>query len=275
MTGRGSPSSHTVFFQDLKTWSEIKLRILTKYSDAYQRIRGSTSGKLYYVDGFAGAGWYGDQVSEGKEGSPVRLAKLAQQIADSSKPYRLICLNCEVDHQNFSRLQQALAGFDKEIVHNYSGSFETHLPDILKEIGRWPAVFFLDPFGPSPINLVNLHPILNRPDTELLLNLNTPSLRRIAGFADSQSNQRNAKLRIVSQVLGDDPTDPKPEWLDTWHRIAPIEWEKWAAATYIKRLQARSDYLRYALAYPIRETFRSNPKYYLVFATRSFKASRS
>ena len=44
------------------------------------------------------------------------------------------------------------------------------------------------------------------------------------------------------------------------------------AATYKERLRGRSAHLGYALAYPIRETFRSNPKYYLVFATRSMKA---
>jgi len=162
MVGNKRTPQQAAFFQDLKVWSEIKLRILEKYVDAYHRIRGSRNAKLFYVDGFAGAGHYGDDPTERREGSPVLLAKVAQRIADSDKQYRLICINVERDPEFFADLQSALLSFDPALVRALPGSFEELLPAILKEIGVWPAVFFLDPFGPSPIKLPNLRPLLAR-----------------------------------------------------------------------------------------------------------------
>ena len=218
MVGKRAPQQ-AAFFQDLKAWSEIKLRILEKYLRAYLNKRGSANPTLYYVDGFAGTGHYGDEDSELKEGSPVLLAKLAQEIADSGKAYRLVCINVELDPENFKKLQRALSSFDPELVQARAGAFDTLLPDILRETGTSPAVFFLDPFGPSPIKLPDLQPLLIRSDTEFLVNLNTPYLRRLAGFEDSSSKQKNAKLRLVSQILGEDPDDPEPEWMQEWRAV--------------------------------------------------------
>jgi hypothetical protein len=40
------------FFDELRAWSKIKLRILTKYFDAYRRIRGASNRVLFYVPKF-------------------------------------------------------------------------------------------------------------------------------------------------------------------------------------------------------------------------------
>jgi len=95
----------------------------------------------------------------------------------------------------------------------------------------------------------------------------------MAGFEDSEKKERDAKLRVVSAVLGEDPQDPEPEWLRAWRRIGdPVAWESWAVSSYTARLQSMSREIEHTVAYPIRETFRSSPKYFLVFATRSYKA---
>ncbi len=271
MNSGASLRTKTTFFDELQDWSEIKLRLLTKYFDAYQRIRGGSHPRIYYVDGFAGAGEYGDGPTR-REGSPVRLARLAQQIADTGKPYQLICINTEIDPDNCAKLERALAGSPPELVQVRCGAFADHLPAILGLIGSAPAVFFLDPFGVKPITLAQIEPLLRRQDTELLLNVNTRRLRLMAGFEDSTSKDRAAKLRLVSEVLGEDPAAASPEWLREWQRLGdPIHWETWAASTYAGRLLERSPHLRYALSYAVRETYRANPKYHLIFATRSDK----
>ncbi len=261
------------FFDGLKDWSEIKLRILTKYFRAYLYKRGSRNPKLFYVDGFAGTGRYGENEEEFKEGSPVRMAKFVQELADSPKPYQLVCINTEIDPERFAKLQESLLGFDPALVQARRGAFQEHLSDILDITRGAPGLFFLDPFGVRPIKLADLLPLLQRPDTELLLNLNTRELRRLAGFEDSNNKQAKAKLRLLNQVLGEHADDPAPEWLRTWRELQDgITWEGWAARAYMDRLLSESPYLQYAAAYPIRESYRGNPKYYLVFATRSVDA---
>lgn len=275
MAGRPRSPQQASFFDELKDWSEIKLRILEKYFDAYQRIRGGSQPAIYYIDGFAGAGYYGKNEDDQKEGSPIRLARLAQDCIIQQKSFRLTCLNFEVNPEWFAKLQIALNEFDANVVQATLGSFEQHLPHILATIGRSPAVLFLDPFGPSPLKLSNLQPFLQRQDTELLLNINTSSLRRMAGFEDSTtSSQRNAKLRLVSEILGENPDDPEPEWTRQFRMMDPVDWEYWAVERYMQRMQEISTHIRYTVAYPIREKYRSNPKYFLVFATRSIKAVR-
>ena len=70
------------FFDELKQWSEIKLRILTKYLDTYLRFRLGSHRRIYYVDGFAGTSpiregrgqWRGVTSSAGATGSGRRRA---------------------------------------------------------------------------------------------------------------------------------------------------------------------------------------------------------
>ena len=58
------------FFDNLRDHSEVKHRILASFLTPWAAKLGSTfrgrSGVIWYVDGFAGAGKYGD----GRDGSP-------------------------------------------------------------------------------------------------------------------------------------------------------------------------------------------------------------
>lgn len=259
------------FFDAQREWSKIKLRILTKYSDAYQKIRGSANRVIFYVDGFAGAGRYGED-ENGDEGSSLQMARFAQQIADSDKPYRLVCINVEQHPRNYARLQESLKGFDPDLVRTRFGDFAEHIPSILQETRGWPALFFLDPLGVKPVVLRTLRPVLARPDTEYLIVFMSKRLRMLAGFEDSRAKDPDAKLRLVTEVLGENRDDGNPQWLQQWRSLRNSEkWEEWAAMTYGRRLSAENPQLRYILTYPVRETFRSPPKYHLVFLTRSDK----
>lgn len=259
------------FFDEQREWSKIKLRILTKYVDAYQRFRGGTNRLIYYVDGFAGTGRYGKDDGRG-EGSPLQMARFAQQIADDGKPYRLVCISVEQNPRNFARLQESLKGFDPELVRTRFGDFADHIPGILEETRGWPGLFFLDPLGVKPVVLRTLRPVLARPDTEYLIVLMTRRLRMLAGFEDSASKDRDAKMRLVSEVLGENPDDRDRQWLRQWKSLGDsAKWEEWAAMAYGTRLSAENPQLRYILTYPVREGFRAAPKYYLVFVTRSDK----
>lgn len=259
------------FFDEIKIWSEIKLRIVEKYLEAYMNKRGRFNSVIYYVDGFAGAGYYGPDGMGRSEGSPIRAAKLAERISQTGKPNRLICLFVESKRNNYRQLCDALSQFSDAIAKPLFGSYRKQLPDILSMIGNRPAIFFLDPFGVKHITMSDMDPILGRRDTEVLVNFNTPRLRQLAGFEDSNAVGAEAKTALVSAVLGEDPNCEKPEWLQEWYRLNKngVPWERWAADNYAKSLVGRSRELKYAMIYPVRERLDSNAKYYLIFATRS------
>jgi three-Cys-motif partner protein len=261
------------FFDELRSWSRIKLRILEKYLRAYLNKRGSSKPTIYYLDGFAGQGYYGDEGQDAEDGSPLRIARLAQEIKDEAKPYRLICLNTELGKKRCGDLRKVLAGFDPELVQVYCGAFAGHLPRILGIMGRAPAVCFLDPCGVVGISPAELQPLLERRDTEILLNLSTPTLHRLAGFANSTAKEAPGKVAQLSHILGDDPGDPLPEWLHMRNTLSSSdEWEEWAVQRYLELMRKAGPHLKYGLAYPVRPKHGGGVKYYLVFATRSMDA---
>jgi hypothetical protein len=132
-----------------------------------------------------------------------------------------------------------------------------------------PSVCFLDPFGVDGISPGDLHPHLQRPDTEFLLNLNTRALHRLAGSAESDAAAARAKVNLVSYVLGDDIRDPLPEWLHERNRLSTREWEAWVVQRYIDHLKGLSRDLVHGLSHAVRESHGSGAKYYLIFASRS------
>lgn len=260
------------FFDELRFWSRTKLRILEKYIDAYLRKRARFNPTIYYVDGFAGQGYYGQEGQALEEGSPLRMARFAQRIQDEGKPYRLICLNTELRKKRCQELQKALAGFDPELVQVFCGAFANQLPQFLKIMGTAPAVCFLDPFGVVGISVDDIRPLLVRPDTEILLNLSTPTLHRLAGFATSDAKDARGKFNQLSRTLGEDPRDDAPEWLVMRDRLSSDEWEEWAVNRYMELMQEASPYRKYGVAYPVREKLGGGVKYYLVFASRAMDA---
>ncbi len=259
------------FFDELYVWSEIKLRILEKYFTAYLRKRAGSNSRIYYIDGFAGTGTFGTGGTS-QDGSPVRLAKLGRSLAQDAGRAQLVCLNIEVDPQHFALLQSALSPFPPTLVQLREGTFSEHQKWTLQESAHHPALYFLDPFGPKAITMAQMAPLLKRPDTELLLNLNTPYLLRLAGFRNNpDSPGAQAKLRLLTQVLGDEIQNPA--WLAKLvESDESRDWDHWAAYRYAQSLIKNSPYLKYGVVYPVRETYRSNPKYYLVFASRHFDA---
>src|SRR5258708_6530590 len=94
------------YFDELKEWSERKLKLLEDYVTAASKIMGII-GQVYYIDGFAGEGIYDD----GSRGSPVRIAELAQCYQKEVKPYSLRCINIEESRKRFANLQAATVEF--------------------------------------------------------------------------------------------------------------------------------------------------------------------
>ena len=269
MTANRGASVSDHFFDELKGWSGSKLRVLEKYVDAYMRVRGRAQGCVYYIDGFAGAGEYKSGQND-LLGSPLRIERIARRISAQPTSGQLRCIFIELNSDYFHRLSLALQDSDPSYLQIRQGSFLSHLPDVLSSIGVGPAIFFIDPFGVKGITPAELRPILRRPDTEVFIIFFARRLRMLAGFEDSEAPDAAAKLRLVSRVLGEDPDDDNPEWLQEYRRLNnDLKWEQWAVSRYGARLLEESSQLKHVVSYPIREKLGASPKYYLTFATRS------
>jgi three-Cys-motif partner protein len=235
--------------------------------------------RLWIVDGFAGAGQYGPEAG-GAPGSPLVSARFAHQynVDNARSARRIQLINVERDPEVFARLQLTLAGFGP-LVTNLSGRFQDRLEDVLRTIGREPALFFVDAFGMESADIRLVESILqkrggNRAITELLIHFSDRTLQRVAGYlkpgARSATAERagQSKLRHMDAQLG-----------TTWWRGAftnpALETGEdrcdAAAEVYIQQLRKRG--IRYVHELRMRDTYDAGPRYRLIFTTRSAHGS--
>jgi len=260
------------FFDELRTWSETKLRILTKYVDAYLNKRGRFHARIVVVDGFAGREFYGDPADPSAEGSPIRIARLAVERKSQGKRGEIYQICCEENRSNYDELVEALIRYPQDSYRVYLGDFKNHLQEIFKLCGNSPAFFFLDPYGPTGVALNAIEPVLRRRDTEVLLNFNTRRLIMLAGNVDSTAKDAAQKVRLVSRILEGDADNT--EWIARGRQFNPngrngARWALQELERYKAKIRFLNPDLQYVVSYPVRESIGSEIKYHLVFATRS------
>ncbi len=187
-----------------------------------------------------------------------------------SNPITLKLINVEANRENHKKLCEVTESWVKRgIVTNERGRFGELIPKIITAIGDAPAFFFIDPYGPSPIHFDYLRPILTRrqPITELIINFDLDGLRRLADDLRAKTRTdigRKACDTIVgnvTRILGRD------RWMQFFatDRLSPTERQKVLLDDYMDSL---SGYGYHVVAYPIRDSMGSAPKYYLIYCTR-------
>lgn len=254
------------FFNSAQSWSKRKHRLLGKYLVPFSAKVGSLTPEIYCVDGFAGRGRYDD----GYEGSPLVMARIADDCAKWTHPVTLRLLNVESNRKNFASLSEVTQPWvTRGIVQNEMGQFGALVPNILSIIGETPALFFIDPYGPSPLHFDYLRPALERKQsiTELIINFDVDGLRRLAD--DIRANTKTEVGRkacdtivsLVTSILGRD------RWKQFFVRddLSAAQRQKFLLDDYMDSL---SHYGYHVAAYPIRDALRSAAKYYLIYCTR-------
>ena len=250
------------YFSELKEWSARKHELLIAYLKGFTRILGGATGLVYYVDGFAGPGLYGD----GQKGSPLIAAEYARSLI--GKHYTLNCINIELGQDLYNNLVQNTVSFHL-VTTNLCGSFADHIDDVIKRIGDRPTIFFIDPFGIKGIEWRHISKALTRPHiTELLVRVNQNDIERLAGFFDSGGQGAASKLDLLRELYG------LPN-LNLLEQVWKAEKGDGLAKLYMKRIDQEmtlSNKLVYVHKYPIR-AIEGSTKYYLVFATRHPKGA--
>ena len=257
------------FFSDLKDWSARKLIIIEKYVDGFSTILGSRFRELYYVDGFAGKGIY----EGGEKGSPVLIAELAQQYQNTNRPFSLHCINIERDHNNYLNLSAETKRFGN-IVKNYEGTFEENIEAILSQIKNIPTVFFIDPFGVKGTSWSFVEQVIARRDfTDIWIRFDHVTVRRLAGFYESNAKDAQGKLQALQSLFGINNDKELQEKLEAG--VTPQERIENAVRLYEEKIEdAYGKYARkgFSASYPI-ISLNGQRKYHLVFACSNPKAA--
>jgi three-Cys-motif partner protein len=179
-------------FLSYRRQTEVKHTILEKYLPAYFNILKTHHGKLFYIDAFAGKGYYWDESSgERFPGSPIRaLEALTKQAKIAA---RLTLYLSEKDPENFRDLDVAVRAF----IGTHAGvpaprllhaSFQQLIQHLEREIGgplaqRLPPTFlFVDPCGISGAPLKDIARIVSVEHCEAFVFFNMDGLRRTAGL---------------------------------------------------------------------------------------------
>jgi three-Cys-motif partner protein len=272
--------SEQFFFTRRRLTSKLKHLVLQGYVKEFAYHLGSVRRVVYYVDGFAGAGTYSDAAIR-EDGSPLLIAKLAQQIKTSSRPFDLRCLNVESNRRRFASLESATEPFRPNIVeNNYQASFVDVIPNILNRIADAPAFFFIDPFGTKDIAFNDLLPVFTRASTtEVLITLHTDGIAKKAGWF-ARENAKDPAVRAMARKFTahlaaalDVPLEQlRSGWLDTGEKGDTEAFENRVLRYYLRRLRSKRTRFKFAkpfrvLYYDPNELTEKPVCFHLVFAT--------
>jgi three-Cys-motif partner protein len=255
------------FFSDLKEWSRRKLSIIKKYLVGFSNILGRRSKEVYYVDGFAGRGMY----EGGEKGSPVLAAEASETFRQGNRPFSLLCINVEKDHESFMNLCDETARFGN-LVKNYDGLFEDNIDTILSQIQNHPAVFFIDDFGIKGTDWGAVEKVVARKDsTDIWIRFDYKTVRRLAGFYDSDAKEAQGKLNTLQSLFGISSKNLQARLEGN----TPEERINNALDLYIEQLEKTFDKFGkkgFAASYPI-ISIDGHRKYHLIFACAHPKAA--
>jgi len=248
------------FSSERMAWSEIKHKILSDYLSLLLGKVG-LGGRLYYVDGFAGAGRLGD----GSKGSPLYAAEIAAHPRQKSRIGVLKCINVEKNPKLFANLAKETAAFVADgLVTNLQGRFGEHLDSILDKLRDSPAIFFIDPFGTENADLSTIKRISSRPGkTEALIRYDDSRVKRVYSWGQTYKGDPNDRPRkTAAKMMG------RASLLTDKAGLRSLStndggWRNKTVQGYCDAVKAQRLF-RFALAYPVLNPTTKKHKYFLV-----------
>lgn len=266
--------SNEEFFASRRAAAAFKHGLLSRYPVVFAGKAGSiTSGRVVFLDGYAGAGRYED----GSPGSPLLFVRAARALAKLRRTVTAIFV--EQHPGRCAQLREALAEVDGAEVDYYTieGDLGVHLPGLLPVADGSALFAFLDPFG-TALDRQQLRSDLlgraGRAPTEVLLHFSISTvariggLLRVAGWEQRELDEPDRKtVANVDRFLGG-------QW---WHESfrAVANGEDLVTATkvalevaqqYCADLCAETGFR--SISMPVRPGPMQAPKYVLVLFTR-------
>ena len=184
-----------------------KHRVLRNYMDAWLPIMRSRSGRLLFIDGFAGPGEY----AGGEDGSPIiALKSLVDHSAREKMKGEIFFLFIEKELDRKVNLEKAIRPYSDNLpVNCYTRIFHATFLEKMTEFLDWfdirhrklpPAFVMIDPFGVSDIPMHLIRRILANPSTEVYISFMYEAINRFRSHPNFE--------RHLDDLFG------CPEWRD-------------------------------------------------------------
>lgn len=251
---------------DPKKWvidghTRAKHQILEKYLAAWFPILSAYSGRVLYIDGFAGRGRYDD----GSEGSPQRAMRtlIEHPILAKRSSCEFLFMFIEKNAENAAALEAELQALeDSGVVPDnvkwgvVNSSFDDQMQQLCDQMEAQgkrlaPTFAFIDPFGYTRFPMSLLAQIAKSPNTELFINFMVGFVQRFL----QRDGQEDAIEKLfgmpVDQVLAGMPS--------TEHRVEQL------VEVYMHALRENTGLQYLQRFYMINKT--GNVSYALVHAT--------
>lgn len=263
MVGGGGPSPMPEAYRG-REQAYVKHRLLEAYLEKLFLIVGMSAKQLgiqelAYVDCFAGP--WGDE-SESLDSTSIAislrvLSRCQDALHKHGASLTFRALYIEKDPGAFARLKRYLDGRTPDGIdaEPLEGDFIDLIPAILEWADRDTfAFFFIDPTQWRPVSVGVLKPLLERPQSEFLINFMYDFANRAVSMGDLR--------RQTTELLGEEPDVGE---------LHSLEREKALLGLYRRNLKrlvstqpqwpARSAYVR------VLDPVRNRPKYHLVYLT--------
>ncbi len=233
--------------------TQAKHDILRRYLSAWFPILGKNHERIFYIDGFCGPGRYQDE----EDGSPIIVLKEAAKQS-SLQNTKIIFFFIDERKDRIEQLENILKV--TPVPNNFHiypviATFENQFQYMLNKFGtsqKQPPTFaFIDPFGFSgvPFNLVSQ--LLEKPRTEVFINIMVDFANRFLTHPNDKTKQQIVDLFGTTEALD--------IAFGTGNRIEKLR------LLYQKQLQKHAKYVNYF------EMQGKNGRtiYYLFFATNN------
>jgi len=148
------------FFDEQSQQSQIKSAIVAKYFNAWSKVIISvqkkhpdlSSGKIAYIDLFAGPGRYKD----GSQSTPVKV--LEKAISNKDLRERLVTIFNDKDERNSESLKEAIKRIPGLSALKYQPTIRTEevgerIVSMFESMTLIPTLFFVDPWGYKGLSL--------------------------------------------------------------------------------------------------------------------------
>jgi three-Cys-motif partner protein len=290
------PEDPNNFFSRKRHWSAAKHRILLRYLQSHcYNLGGDKSYQskyINYVDGFAGAGKYGEGIGiedfvkdskfwankynhgfENTDGSPLIALKCAK-LFNQEERVNLRCFFIEAKPSSNKKLKENCQLVGKDLFYKIYDpkKFEVAFPEVMNDLNNYPTLFFLDTFGVKGFTFDQICSIGNyvrQHKGELFFLFHNRSVARNAGYStiSSQNNkmQKAAETYVqnLTALLGaNSEQDWKHKWLEL--KDQPQSFERWALEYFKNRIRKESGF-RGVTSFEIKEKYSDNrPQYSIV-----------
>lgn len=248
---------------DGRTQAFVKHTFLCEYLPALCQKTSAIFENFVYIDGFAGPWKSKDTARYSDTSFGIALDAMGSTQGFQKKRGRAVKMTAflvEKDPVAFAELEKLAAAHQGLDIRPLAGRFEDHLDAMIQAIPRDAFVFSLiDPKG-MKLDLRNLHGLLSRPNSEVLINFMYDFVSR---FVDHPNEAITENMKALIPHFGWDQ-------LISEQRKAPSAQEREKLIVDAFRLSVkREGAFKYVPSLTVQKALADRTLYHLVFATRS------